>query len=107
MNLSSIQNKVAELEAEMRRIGYWSEAEAPNINESKLFGGVTFEAWLQFVFLPKVAEASSSGDLSEVPAHRIGVAALRQYDYHSLVEEAHPLMHLCFDLEKLLPQITC
>ena len=37
-----------------------------------------------------------------VPRYRVGVAALRNYDYHAVVPEAAGLMQLCFELEQLL-----
>ena len=97
-----ILEKVRAIEGEMRRIGYWSNVAPEAIDDTKLYAGVSFEQWLQFAFLPRVSAAAASGDFRQVPPYRVGLAALRQYDYHSSVEEAHPLMRLCHDLEKLL-----
>src|SRR6478609_1142552 len=98
----SVPEKVRAIETEMRRIGYWSDAPSPPVDPTKPYGGMSFEQWLQFVFLPSVSIAAHSGDFSQVPGYRVGLAALRQYDYHSTIEEAFPLMRLCHDLEKLL-----
>ena len=100
--MGSVLEKVREIETEMRRIGYWSDAPSQPVDSTKLYGGVSFEQWLQFVFLPGVSDADRSGDFGAVPGYRVGLAALRQYDYHSTIEEAFPLMHLYQDLEKLL-----
>ena len=95
---NAILEKVHAIEGEMRRIGYWSNVPPEAIDNSKLYAGVSFEQWLQFVFLPRVSAAANSGDFREVPPYRVGLAALRQYDYHSVVEKAHPLMRLCHEL---------
>ena len=100
--MSAILEKVKEMEAEMHRVGFWSPALSSVADESKLYAGVSFEQWLQFIFLPRVAAAAASDNFVNVPAYRVGLAALRQYDYHSTIPEAFPLMHLCQQLEKLL-----
>jgi hypothetical protein len=60
---------------------------------------------LQFVFLPGVQRAVGARDLRAIPQYRVGVSALLQYDYHSEIPEAHPLMKLCFELEEALPPL--
>lgn len=52
--------------------------------------------------LSAVSTAARSGEFDPVASYRVGLAALRQYDDHSTVEEAHPLMRLCQELEQLL-----
>lgn len=104
-NIVPVRENVRAIEAEMLRIGYWAEEAPAAIDATKLYGGVSFEQWLQFVFLPKVWAATHSGNFDEVPDYRVGLAALRQYDYHSTIEEAHPLMSLCHDLEKSLSHV--
>lgn len=101
-SMSKVLETVRAIEGEMQRVGYSSDSPPDKFDASKLYAGATFEQWLQFVFLPAVAAAALSGDFGKVPGFRIGLAALRQYDYHSVVEEAHPLMRLCQDLEHLL-----
>lgn len=100
--MTAIEAKVQEIETEMKRIGYWSSKPSAEVNDSKMYAGLSFEQWLQFVFLPSVKAAAISGAFVSVPQYRVGVAALRNYDYHSTVEEALPLMQLCHQLEELL-----
>ena len=100
--MTTIEAKVQEIEAEMKRIGYWSPMPSAEVDDSKMYAGLSFEQWLQFVFLPSVKAAAVSGAFASVPPYRVGVAALRNYDYHSTVEEALPLMQLCHQLEELL-----
>jgi len=102
VSTNAIVDTVRAIEGEMRRIGYWSNLSPGGIDESNLYAGLSFEQWLQFVFLPRILAAADSGDFRDVPPYRVGLAALRQYDYHSVVEEAHRLMRLCHDLERLL-----
>jgi uncharacterized protein YqcC (DUF446 family) len=99
---NEILEAVRAIEGDMRRIGYWSEIAPRGTDVTQLYAGVSFEQWLQFVFLPSVVAAAHSGDFGQVPPYRVGLAALRQYDYHSVVEEAHPLMRLCRELENLI-----
>jgi uncharacterized protein YqcC (DUF446 family) len=100
--MSEVLAKVREIEREMQRIGYWSVGSPREHDHSKMYSGVSFEQWLQFAYLPAVNAAAASGNFESIPPYRVGLAALRQYDYHSTVEEALPLMRLCHDLEGLL-----
>ena len=100
--MRAIAEKVQQIEAEMRRIGFWSSDPARTADEEELYAGLPFEQWLQFVFLPSVKTASATGNFSRVPPNRVGLAALRQYDYHSVDEKAFPLVELCHELERLL-----
>jgi uncharacterized protein YqcC (DUF446 family) len=100
--MTEILQKALEIEAEMQRIGYWTPVSVRATDDGKLYGGLPFEEWLQFHFLPSVKAAATSGDFSSLPRYRIGLAALRNYDYHSTVEIALPLMRLCQQLEELL-----
>ncbi|RXK55638.1 hypothetical protein ESB00_07050 [Oleiharenicola lentus] len=93
------------IEAEMKRIGYWTVGECPPLDPKQIYSGISYPAWLQFVFLPGVRRGVEAGDLRAIPQYRVGLAALRQYDYHSEIPEAHPLMNLCFELEKALPPL--
>lgn len=103
MNNDAI-DKLAQVEAEMRRIGYWLDDPPPVASfASASFlaaGGPTFETWLQIVFLPNARHAARTGTM---PAKSdVGVMALRQYDYHSLVPEAHGLMRLLFEFDEIV-----
>ncbi len=97
-----ISGLVSDIEHELRRIGYatYHPPAAPRPGEP--FAGMTFEVWLQHVFLPAVRDAIATGSFAKVPNYRVGLAALRQYDYHTCIPEAHPLMDLCYALEKAL-----
>ena len=105
----TLLNKLDQVEAEMRRIGYWQNAVPPDWQAKVDAGEVgsyleapTFELWLQTIFLPHAREASRTGNL---PADSsVGVMAMRQYDYHSCVSEAHPLMNLLSEFDELIRQ---
>ena len=103
--MSAVSSIISEIEVEMRKIGFWREQPPMKFDHTKLYSEVSFEEWLQFVFIPKVRSAADSGDFSEIPPYRIGVAALRQYDYHSIIPEASALTKLCFDLESELAKV--
>ncbi|HWQ09724.1 MAG TPA: YqcC family protein [Holophaga sp.] len=99
----ALATKLLEIEAEMKRIRFWSPGPEPTPDPSQLYAGLpSFEQWLQFVFLPGIRGALSTGCWDGVPRYRVGVAALRNYDYHAVVPGAAGLMRLCFELEQLL-----
>lgn len=94
------------IEAEMKRIGYWS-ADPPDLQAEIEAGRLrtyldapTFESWLQGVFLPNARAAAQAENL---PAQsQVGDMAMRQYDYHSYVPEAQDLLQLLFDFDAIV-----
>jgi uncharacterized protein YqcC (DUF446 family) len=94
-----------EIETEMRRIGYW-HSDPPDLLARCVSGEIrsyldapSFELWLQCVFLPNARQMLRDDRLP--PSSSVGVMAMRQYDYHSHVEEAQTLLQLLnrFDAE--------
>jgi uncharacterized protein YqcC (DUF446 family) len=104
--MNALLDKIAEIEIEMKRIGYWSMDAPSQVDHTKPYSGVSFENWLQFVFLPAVRTATMSDDFSQVPPYRVGLCAMRNYDYHSVIPEAKQLMAYCWELEELLVAVT-
>jgi uncharacterized protein YqcC (DUF446 family) len=94
------------IELEMKRIGYWS-GESSNLLARYQDGTLraytdapSFEAWLQFVFL---VNARAAVQEDKIPSQsQVGLMAMRQYDYHSSVPEAHPLMNLLGEFDALV-----
>ena len=90
----------------MRRIGYWQES-PPDLQAMVARGELrsyldapSFEVWLQTLFLPNARRAVETDSL---PADsQVGVMAMRQYDYHSSIPEAHGLMRLLYDFDELV-----
>jgi uncharacterized protein YqcC (DUF446 family) len=97
-----IEQQIEKVRAEMRRIGFWRDAPVTPSNGEALFSGRTFEEWLQFEYLVQVEQSLS--DKMQKPAldYKVGLAALRQYDYHSSVPLAMGLLDLLEVLEKLV-----
>lgn len=94
------------IEAEMKRIGYWS-ADPPDLQAEIRAGRLrtyldapTFELWLQGVFLPNARAAAQAENLPT--RSQVGDMAMRQYDYHSYVPEAQHLLRLLFDFDALV-----
>jgi uncharacterized protein YqcC (DUF446 family) len=86
------------IETELKRIGYW-QADPPDLlalcdsGEIKSYlDAPSFELWLQCVFLPRARTMLQNDQLPA--SSSVGVIAMRQYDYHSYVEEAQPLLRL-------------
>ncbi len=78
----------------MRKIGFWVGAE----NHKPV--SPQFEEWLQNTFLPNARSAARENKLP--PKSQVGLMALRQYDYHSTVEEALPLVALLSKFDRMI-----
>ena len=96
----ALEDQLDLIEAEMRRIGYWSD-NPPDVPASTSFlEAPSFELWLQCVFLPNARERIKTGNLPE--RSQVGLMAMRQYDYHSSVPEAQTLVQLLHDFDRLV-----
>ncbi len=103
---AKVLDKLNEIEAEMRSIGYWSES-PPDLqraaSEGKLqsyLDAPSFELWLQALFLPNARAAAEEDRLPS--SSQVGVMALRQYDYHSHIPEAQNLLRLLHEFDNLI-----
>jgi uncharacterized protein YqcC (DUF446 family) len=75
--------KADEIEAELRRIGYWQQQPLPaeKLQFKRAFGADTmsFPQWLQFVFLPRARDVAAKR--SKAPdASTVGAYAVRELD---------------------------
>ncbi|MDR3418497.1 MAG: YqcC family protein [Nevskia sp.] len=105
-HLAAISRKLDEVEAEMKRIGFWS-ADPPDLQSQIAHGQIksyldapSFELWLQQVFLPNARKAVAEADLPS--QSQVGMMAMRQYDYHSCVPEAQDLTTLLGEFDDLV-----
>jgi uncharacterized protein YqcC (DUF446 family) len=96
--LAELRVLLDQVESELHRLGWWAD-DPPPLRERYLSGELrtyldapSFELWLQCVFLPNAREAVANDSLPG--SSSVGVMAMRQYDYHSEVPEAFPLMRL-------------
>lgn len=99
--------KLDEIEAEMRRIGYWSESPEvlAAVREGRFrsfLDAPSFQLWLQGLFLPN-ARAAAHDD--ELPAHsQAGEIARRQYGAYAAKPEARRLLELIHEFDRLCLQ---
>lgn len=98
--------KLDAIEAEMKRVGYWSES-PPDLQAEIRAGRLrsfidapSFELWLQCVFIPNARDAAASNDLPE--QSDVGLMAMRQYDYHSHIPEAQNLLKLLSEFDGIV-----
>ena len=98
--------KLDAIEAELRRLGWWCE-DPPDLLARFSAGELrtyldapSFELWLQCVFLPNARAAAESDALPS--SSQVGLMALRQYDCHSSVPEAQPLLGLLHDFDRIV-----
>jgi uncharacterized protein YqcC (DUF446 family)/16S rRNA G527 N7-methylase RsmG len=102
--LAAARLTLQRIEAEMKRIGFWSENPPPllemaNRGELRTYlDAPSFEQWLQCVFLARAHEAINTDAMPT--SSSVAEMARRQYDYHSHVPEAQTLLKLlrAFDL---------
>jgi len=94
---------ILEIEAEMRRIGLW-EATPPD--EEALASLVpfchdtlTFEQWLQWVFLPKMKQVVESGE--DFPASS-DIHPLAEYSFERLPHQTDRLLALLLQFDEFI-----
>lgn len=101
-----LSRKLDEVEAEMRRIGYWHPdppdlvAQVDRGELHSYLDAPTFELWLQALFLPNARHAVATNTLPT--DSQVGDIAMRQYDYHSFVPEAQDLLRLLREFDDLV-----
>ena len=98
--------KLDAIEAEMRRIGYWT-ANPPDLRAEVSAGRIksfldapSFELWLQCIFLPNARDAARENSFPD--RSQVGLIAMRQYDYHSHVPEAQGLLGLLSEFDEIV-----
>ena len=93
-------------EAEMKRIGFWTEDPPDLIGQAdrgelrSFLDAPTFELWLQCVFLPGARRAVHDDALRA--QSQVGLMALRQYDYHSYNPDAQELLRLLNEFDRVV-----
>jgi len=107
MSLAEIARKLDEIEAEMKRIGYWQAAPPAELLAKIAAGeigyldpGLRFAQYLQLIFLPAARQRLRDRDLPR--ESNVGVMAMREYDYHSHVAEAEDLLRLLSEFDALV-----
>ena len=91
-----------EIEAEMRRIGYWSDAldvqtGACEVRFKSYLDAPSFRTWVQALFLPNARAAALEGKL---PARsQAGEIVRRQYAREADIPEARKLLALIRDFD--------
>lgn len=97
--------KVYEIREELQKLGLWSDEACPPLAPKAMYLGLPYEKWLQYAYLPAVERFVWDGAMGQVPPVRIGIAALRHYDYFSYLEGSGPLIYACGRLDDLLQKV--
>ena len=101
---SDVLKKLEEIEAEMRRLGYWSDSleRTSGICETKYRSALdapTFQVWVQGLFLPSARATAMEGKL---PARsQAGEIARRQYAAQMQTPDAKRLLNLIREFDEL------
>ncbi|HYH41374.1 MAG TPA: YqcC family protein [Burkholderiales bacterium] len=104
--LAAARVAVDEIEAEMKRIGFWTENPPPLLEMAdrgelrSYLDAPCFEQWLQCVFLPRARAAIEHDDFPR--SSSVAEMARRQYDYHSYFPEAETLLELLRTFDALV-----
>jgi uncharacterized protein YqcC (DUF446 family) len=90
------------IEAEMKRIGFWRDQPLPpeafNFREPFAMDTMTFTAWLQFVFIPRVREIIAAR--GTLPASsQVAAQAIREFDGY---DQADDLVRLLSEFDALI-----
>ena len=101
-----IIQKLDEIESEMKAIGYWAQ-NPPDLIEKIKNGEIksymdapSFELWLQTVFLIQARQRVLHNNLP-TDSH-VGQMAMREYNFHSYIEEAQTLLKLLNEFDELI-----
>ncbi len=94
-----VNRKLDEIEAEMKRIGFWT-GDPPTFTVTHYLEAPTFELWLQCIFLPNARRAAAEDRFPSTS--QVGLMAMRQYDYHEYVEAAQPLLALLREFDRII-----
>ena len=94
-----VLSKLNEIEAEMKRVNIWSNS-PPSFEVSNYLEAPSFELWLQCIFIPHAREAAEKSKYPE--RSQVGLMAMKQYNYHSFIERAQPLLHLLNQFDKII-----
>lgn len=97
-----IKRRIDEIEAEMKRAGFWSDTPLPqaayDFHQAFAMDAMTFTQWLQFVFVPRVNEIIRSG--AQFPSgSQVGAQAVRELDSY---EDASRLVSLLCEFDSLI-----
>jgi uncharacterized protein YqcC (DUF446 family) len=99
-----IQAKIAEIEHEMKRVGYWqSEPLLPEQYEFRsafAMDTMAFSQWLQFIFIPRVKSMIETGEKFP-PDSQNGAQAVREFDGDN---RAQGLVALLSEFDEIIRQ---
>jgi uncharacterized protein YqcC (DUF446 family) len=105
-----VQQKLQEIEAELRRIGFWDDSLDEEVVRTQALqyakthgkspvGAMPFENWLQAVLIPNARDAATRNELPS--ESQVWDMARREYDYHSHVPEAQRLLELLREFDAI------
>jgi len=99
--------KLDQIEAEMKKIGYWADSPPADFVSKVARGELknyleapTFELWLQVVLVPRARQAAQEDKLPK--GSQVGEMARRQYDYMSVDDKAATLLQLLQEFDQLI-----
>src|SRR5262245_45512599 len=99
-----IQTKIAEIEHEMKRIGYWQSdplrPEQYEFRSAFAMDTMAFSQWLQFIFIPRVKNMLETGEKFPSDSQN-GAQAAREFDGD---DRAQGLVALLSEFDEIIRQ---
>jgi uncharacterized protein YqcC (DUF446 family) len=99
-----VREKIAEIENEMKRIGYWqsdlSQPEQYGFRSAFAMDTMAFSQWLQFIFIPRVKNMLEVGEKFP-PDSQNGAQAVREFDGD---DRAQGLVALLSEFDEIIRQ---
>ncbi len=96
------------IEAEMKRINYWS-SEPPDLLAEVKSGKIksyldapSFELWLQCIFIPNVIDCAKSAQFPSIS--HVGFMALHYYKNQTVINDAQDLLTMLMDFDKIIEE---
>jgi uncharacterized protein YqcC (DUF446 family) len=80
---NTVESKINDIEAEMKRLGYWHGEPLPpemyNFTQAFAMDTMPFVYWLEFVFIPRVRDIIA--EQGQCPSSSmVGAQAIREFD---------------------------
>ena len=99
-----VRRKIAEIENEMKRIGYWQsdllQPEQYGFRSAFAMDTMAFSQWLQFIFIPRVKNMLETGEKFP-PESQNGAQAVRESDGD---DRAQGLVALLSEFDEIIRQ---
>lgn len=105
---AAVEAKITQIETEMKKVGMWQQEPLPpeKLDTRAAFGQdkLSFEQWLQFIFIPRVREIiTAKGNWP--PGSQVSVQAFREWQQWGSEDRYNRLLDLLREFDAMFPRI--